>query len=167
MEFCAHLIIGIGVNSSKKTMFSELNRIQLITDSLLPLYSEKCKITITSFDGLLVEFAKKESAKVLIRGIRNVSDFEYEINLANVNKTLAPSLESIFLPTRPELAVVSSSMVKEIAKCGGDIQQFVPSEVAKAVKGKFGFLKTGDEVSPAEKHYYSRHQRHRSHHNPK
>lgn len=141
MEFCSHLIIGIGVNSSKKTMFSELNRIQLIKDSVLSF--KKNRITVTSFDGLLVDFAKKENAKVLIRGIRNVSDFEYEINLASINKTIAPEIDTVFLPTSPELAVVSSSMVKEIAKFGGDISRFVPKHVEGLLKEQFGFIKYG------------------------
>lgn len=143
MEFCDHLIIGIGVNSSKKTMFSELNRIQMISESVSFL-SKRNNITITSFEGLLVNFAKEEKAKVLIRGIRNVSDFEYEINLASINKTIAPEIDTVFLPTSPELAVVSSSMVKEIAKYGGDISGFVPKHVEKLVNSQFGFIKYGD-----------------------
>jgi pantetheine-phosphate adenylyltransferase len=136
MEFCDHLIIGIGVNSSKKTMFSELNRIQMISESVSFL-SKRNNITVTSFEGLLVNFAKQEGAKVLIRGIRNVSDFEYEINLANINKTVAPGIDTIFLPTSPELAVVSSSMVKEISKHGGDVSRFVPKHVDQILKSRF------------------------------
>jgi pantetheine-phosphate adenylyltransferase len=73
----------------------------------------------------------------LVRGIRSVSDFEYEINLANVNKVLAPEIETVFLPTQPEMAVVSSSAVKEIAKYGGDISKFVPAYIAKEIEKKF------------------------------
>lgn len=91
----------------------------------------KFKRTVDSFDGLLINYAKEIGASVIIRGIRSVSDFEYDINLANVNKVLAPDIESVFLPTSPELAVVSSSMVKEIRKYNGDVSKFVPEDVLK------------------------------------
>jgi pantetheine-phosphate adenylyltransferase len=98
-----------------------------------------------TFFGLLVDFAKEEKANLLIRGIRSVSDFEYEINLSNINKTLAPNIETVFLPTSPELGVVSSSAVKEIAKYGGDISKFAPPYVAEQLKKQFGFIKFGNE----------------------
>lgn len=91
------------------------------------------------FFGLLVDFAKEQRANILIRGIRSVSDFEYELTLAGVNKTLAPNIETVFLPTSPQLAVVSSSMVKEIAKHNGPLASFVTLNVEKAVRAKFGF----------------------------
>lgn len=89
-----------------------------------------------AFDTLLTDFAKEYKAKILIRGIRSVSDFEYEINLAGVNKMLAPEIETVFIPTDPQLATVSSSMVKEIYKFGGDVSKFVPDYVAKALSLK-------------------------------
>ena len=90
-----------------------------------------------SFKGLLVNYAQEIGANVIIRGIRSVSDFEYELNIANTNKVLAPQIETIFLLTSPELAVVSSSMVKEISRNGGDISKFVPAHIASAVQNKF------------------------------
>jgi pantetheine-phosphate adenylyltransferase len=120
------LCIAVGVNPDKKTLFSEQERITLIervvTDQLK---KDAPRIVVKSFNGLLVNFAKEFGANLLIRGIRSVSDFEYEINLANVNKTLASQIETIFLLTSPNLSVVSSSMVKEIAKYQGDISPFV------------------------------------------
>jgi pantetheine-phosphate adenylyltransferase len=98
---------------------------------------------VDSFQGLTVEYARSRGATLFIRGIRSVSDFEYEINLANINKTLAPEIETVFLPTSPELSVVSSSMVKEIAKLGGDVSKFAPKHVVEAVKSQFGFIKEG------------------------
>jgi pantetheine-phosphate adenylyltransferase len=132
MQFCSELIILIGINSNKKTLFSEQERYELIKESVPKEY----KFAVTTHGGLIVDFAKLIKASVLIRGIRSVSDFEYEINLANVNKVLAPQIETVFLPTSPELAVVSSSMVKEIAKFGGSIDAFVSAPVAKAIKEK-------------------------------
>lgn len=140
MKFCDQLIIAIGINPNKKTMFSEEERQAFIRSS----FAHFANIKVTSFQGLLVEYAKQVEAKVLVRGIRSVSDFEYEINLANINKVLAPSIETVFLPTSPELAVVSSSMVKEVARYGGDISKFVPEHVADQLDKQFGFIKRGD-----------------------
>lgn len=133
MNFCQELIIAIGVNSKKNTFFSEEERKDLILKTITSeLGSKANNIRIESFSGLLVNFAKEQKANILIRGIRNVSDFEYEINLANINKTLEVGIETIFLPTSPELAVVSSSMVKEIAKYGGDISRFVSKAILRS-----------------------------------
>lgn len=138
--FCDELVVAIGLNPNKKTMFSEQERIALIQNTVKDIP----RVSVLSFDGLMVELAKNQGASILIRGIRSVSDFEYEINLANVNKVLLPTLETVFLPTSPELAVVSSSAVKEIARYGGNISKFVSPYVAEQLKSKFGFVKFGD-----------------------
>lgn len=146
MQFCTDLVVAIGINPNKKTMFSEEERAKQIDKAIDKgvEFLTSTRIKVASFQGLLVEYAKRVDAKILIRGIRSVSDFEYEIMLANTNKVLAPNIETVFIPTRPELAVVSSSMVKEIARCGGDISQFVPAHVVSAVNSQFGFFKTGN-----------------------
>lgn len=138
LKLCDKLIVAVGVNSAKKTVFSEMERVYLINKTLENYFSQSSyeRISVTSFDGLLVNYAKDAGASLLIRGIRSVSDFEYEINLAGVNKTLDHTIETVFLPTNPRLSVVSSSMVKEIAKLGGDISKFVPAEVAESLLKK-------------------------------
>lgn len=145
LSLCDKVVIAIGVNSSKKTMFSQEERLdlinQVIQNEFESVYKATGKLSACSFDGLMINLAKEQGAAVLIRGIRSVSDFEYEINLANINKTLAPEIETVFLPTAPDMAVVSSSAAKEIAKFGGDITKFVPSYVADQIKKKFGFVK--------------------------
>jgi pantetheine-phosphate adenylyltransferase len=103
--------------------------------------------SVDSFEGLLADYAKKVGANILIRGIRSVSDFEYELTLAGVNKTLAPNIETIFLPTSPNLAVVSSSMVKEIARHNGPLSTFVTPNVERAIRIKFGFMPSAEEVA--------------------
>lgn len=145
LSLCDKLIIAIGLNPNKKTMFSEEERISHIKNVPCIKYELNNIIKVTSFQGLLVNYAKEVKADILIRGIRSVSDFEYEINLANINKVLAANIETIFLPTSPNLAVVSSSMVKEIAKYGGDISKFVPEHIIKQVNDKFGFIKLSDK----------------------
>jgi pantetheine-phosphate adenylyltransferase len=156
LSFCELLCIAVGNNSAKKALFSVEERIALINDALdetlqdikaIDTYSISAgvipstwenRVRVDNFEGLLVKFAKEEiGADVLIRGIRSVSDFEYEINIANTNKMLDAKIETVFLPTSPQLMVVSSSMVKEIARNDGDISQFVPHCVAAAVTNKF------------------------------
>jgi pantetheine-phosphate adenylyltransferase len=137
LSVCSHLVVAIGINPDKKTAFTEEQRIEMMK-AALPL-----GVQVSSFQGLLVEYAKEIGANILIRGIRSVSDFEYEIGLANINKVLAPEIETIFLPTSPDLAVVSSSAAKEIARHGGDISKFVPRYVERCIQSKLGFVKTG------------------------
>src|SRR5271166_6727814 len=128
LKFCDELVVAVGINSSKKTMFSVDERLRMIDQAANALeFISATKVSAASFDGLLVEFAKQIGATILIRGIRSVSDFEYEINIAGINKTLASNIETVFLPTSPELSVVSSSMVKEIARYDGDVSGFVPA----------------------------------------
>lgn len=136
MMFCKELVVAIGYNPSKKTMFDSSKRMDLISkviDSEIDfLIGTNIKVDI--FEGLLVEYARQVGATVLIRGIRSVMDFEYETNLANINKAIAPEIETIFLPTQPELAIVSSSAVKEIHLHGGDVSNFVPKVVLSALQ---------------------------------
>ncbi len=138
MDFCSQLIIGIGINPEKKVLFSTIERLDMIHKVINSEFDflTSTNIKAVSFNGLLVKFAKEVGASVIIRGIRSVSDFEYEINLANVNKTLEPSIETIFLPTSPNLSVVSSSSAKTIAKFGGNIESFVPKYVSGKLKEK-------------------------------
>jgi pantetheine-phosphate adenylyltransferase len=146
LSLCDELVIAIGVNPAKTTFFSEEERIKQVQDAIYPLSLNDNlypnRVTVSSFQGLLADYAKQVKATILIRGIRSVSDFEYEINLANVNRHLNSNIETIFLPTRPELAVVSSSMVKEIFKCGADISSFVPKNVEQAIKDKFAAIQS-------------------------
>lgn len=135
-QFCDELIVGIGINSAKKTLFTEDERITQITDMVDRYVRDGVEIPVMTFQGLLVQFAKEVGATILVRGIRTVSDFEYELTLANANKILAPDIETVFLPTSPELAVVSSSLVKEVAKHGGDVSKFTTKFVSENLFAK-------------------------------
>lgn len=139
LGFCDKLVVAVGINPGKNPLFSYEEREFLIADSLEYIMEKQVisdKIKVSHFSGLLGEFARSEGATLLIRGIRNVSDFEYEINLGGINKLLAPEIETVFLPTSPALMTVSSSMVKEIAKFKGMIDQFVQPCVAEAIYKK-------------------------------
>jgi pantetheine-phosphate adenylyltransferase len=141
LSFCDKLIIAIGVNAGKNPMFSVLERMTLILESMEQnpeLESVYSRIRVVSFGKLLGDFARDEGATLLVRGVRGVSDFEYEMNLGGINKLLAPEIETVLIPTTPSLMSVSSSMVKEVARLGGMIEPFVPPAVAQAVYLKMG-----------------------------
>ncbi len=123
------LIIGVLVNSSKTPLFSGVERVNL----LHKVTSHIENVEIVSYDGLLVNFAKERQADVIIRGLRAVTDFEYELQLAQTNKKLYPDVETIFLATNVNYAYLSSSVVREIARYGGDIKQFVPESIVQSV----------------------------------
>lgn len=128
-SFCDKLIVAIGVNSSKSSLLPLNKRKSLILESIFSSNLKYSDIIVDSFDGLLVNYAKEQKANVLIRGVRTNSDFEYESNLANINRLLANDIETILLSTKPELSVISSSMIKELHKLKCDISRFVPTRV--------------------------------------
>ncbi|RTR27950.1 pantetheine-phosphate adenylyltransferase [Shewanella atlantica] len=127
-----HVVIGIAANPSKKPRFTLEERVEL----LRVVTSHLDNVEVVGFSGLLVDFAKEQQASVLVRGLRAVSDFEYEFQLANMNRRLSSDLESVFLTPAEENSFISSTLVKEVAHHGGDVSQFVHPEVAKALMTK-------------------------------
>ena len=125
--------ICVAENSRKDTLFSLDERIELAKKSL----SEIENIEVIGFNGLLVDFAKELKAKVILRGLRVVSDFEYEFQMSSMNKKLNNGIESIFLTPSESYAFLSSSLVKEIAELGGDVSEFVSKEVKEAIQKKY------------------------------
>jgi len=125
--------ICVAENSRKDTLFSLDERIELAKKSL----SEIENIEVIGFNGLLVDFAKELKAKVILRGLRVVSDFEYEFQMSSMNKKLNNGIESIFLTPSESYAFLSSSLVKEIAELGGDVSEFVSNEVKEAIQRKY------------------------------
>ncbi|GAA3710099.1 pantetheine-phosphate adenylyltransferase [Oceanisphaera sediminis] len=126
------VIVGVAFSPSKRPMFELEERVALVQEVTRSLGNVK----VVGFSGLLVDFAKTHQANVLIRGLRAVSDFEYEFQLANMNRRLMPELESVFLTPAEENSFISSTLVKEVAIHGGDISQFVPAAVAEAIAQK-------------------------------
>lgn len=120
-------------NSTKVPLFTVEERIALIKEVTKDIPNVK----VDSFDGLLVDYAKSVNAKVLIRGLRAVSDFEYEMQNASMNRVLSEEVETIFIMTNNQYSFLSSSIVKEVAKYGGDISELVPLVVAKELQNKF------------------------------
>lgn len=132
-EFVDHLIVAVAVNSSKKALFTTEERVELIR---LSTADQKC-VEVTQFEGLLVDFARKVGASLNIRGLRAVSDFEYEFQMALMNRQLHPSLETVFLVPAVDLTYLSSSLVREVARFGGDVSPMVHPVVASALTRRF------------------------------
>lgn len=126
----SEVIIGVAASPSKQPRFNLKQRVCMIEQVTQHLTN----VTVVGFSGLLVDFAKQHQAKVLIRGLRAVSDFEYEFQLANMNRRLSPDLESVFLTPAEENSFISSTLVKEVALHQGDVSQFVHPVVKKALE---------------------------------
>ena len=127
------LIVGVLVNSSKVPLFSAEERVNMIKG----VVSEYANVEVRSFDGLLVEFARLCKATAVVRGLRAVTDFEYELQMSQTNHIIAPDIDTIFLTTNLNYAYLSSSVVKEVARYGGDISKFVAPEVRRQVLEKY------------------------------
>jgi pantetheine-phosphate adenylyltransferase len=132
LEFVDKLVVAVAVNSAKQTLFSVEERVRLIREAM----ADEPRIEVHSFPGLLVEFAAKVHARLLIRGLRAVSDFEYEYQMALMNRHLAPKLETVFMIPSLETTHISASLVREIARYGGDVTGLVHPAVANALKAK-------------------------------
>ncbi len=126
------VIIAIASSDSKKPMFSLEERIEIGNK----IFADDPKVEVVGFSGLLVNFAKEHDANILIRGLRVVADFEYEFQLANMNRAMSPDIESVFLTPKEEYSYISSSLVKEIATMGGDVTRFVDPVTLEALNQK-------------------------------
>ncbi len=126
------VIIAIASSDSKKPMFTLEERIEIGNK----IFSDDPKVEVIGFSGLLVNFAKENNANILIRGLRVVADFEYEFQLANMNRAMSPDIESVFLTPKEEYSYISSSLVKEIATMGGDVDRFVDPVTLEALNQK-------------------------------
>lgn len=126
------LVIGVLKNNTKTPLFSSDERVNMLKKVTASLPN----VTVRSFEGLSVDFAREEGAAAIVRGLRAVTDFEYELQLAQTNRALAPGVDTIFLTTNLKYSYLSSSTVKEIAFFGGDISGFVHPEIAAMVREK-------------------------------
>ncbi|MCG5534489.1 pantetheine-phosphate adenylyltransferase [Ectothiorhodospira mobilis] len=126
------VLVAVAANPSKRPTFSLEERVAMAREALADMEH----VQVVGFDGLLARFAKEQGARVLLRGLRAVSDFEHEFQLAGMNRHLAPDLETIFLTPAEEYAYVSSSLVREIALLGGDVSHFVSGNVEAALRAR-------------------------------
>jgi pantetheine-phosphate adenylyltransferase len=137
LKIVDHIVVAVGVNARKLSSVQGMHftdREQLVRDSIkvaLGLLPKQC--TITSYDGMLVNFANELKANVLIRGVRTAQDYDFESRMAIINKGLAPNIETVLLITKPELSIISSSMIRELIHFNGDISAYVQRPVINAV----------------------------------
>lgn len=134
-ELFDHVIVTIAINSRKEAVFTGDER-EALLKKCLEGKDWSDKVEIEQFSGLLVDFAKQKNAQTLIRGVRQISDFEYEFRMALTNRRLAPEVDTVFLMPNEHLTFISASLVKEIAVWGGDLSSFVPEHVATVLKEK-------------------------------
>ena len=127
------LIVGVLVNRAKIALFSVEERVKMIEIVMKDLPN----VRVESFHGLSVDFARNQGAGFIVRGLRAITDFDYELQMAQTNRIMAPQIDTIFLTTSLEYAYLSSTTVKEVASYGGDITKFVPDSVAQAVIAKY------------------------------
>jgi pantetheine-phosphate adenylyltransferase len=131
------LVVAILINPHKIPLFTLEERISMLKE----IFSDEANIEIDSFNGLLVDYAVKKNANIVVRGLRALSDFEYEFQMALMNRKLNRDIQSVFLMTDYKWFYISSTIIKEAARCGGDIKGLVPPIVNEKLKQKFGFSK--------------------------
>lgn len=135
------LIIGVLQNNSKKQLFTSEERVELIRRALLEKTNIP-EIEVEAFDGLLIDYAARKKASIIVRGLRAITDFEYELQMAQTNHKLNPKIDTVFFTTSVEFSYLSSSAVKEIAAFGGDIRKFVPECIVQSVYDKFKTIRS-------------------------
>lgn len=128
------VIVVVMANQNKQPLFSAEERVELLRRAT----KDMPNVEIDTFDGLLAEYAREKQASVIVKGLRAMSDFEYEFQMALTNRKLNPDVETVFLATSAEHMYLSSSLVKQVAKLGGDIHEFVPSCIVKDILEKYG-----------------------------
>jgi pantetheine-phosphate adenylyltransferase len=134
-RLCDRLVVAIGVHPSKEPMLSVDDRLELIEKVGAPLgHKIGVKVEACTFDNLVVDFAREVGATLLIRGLRDGTDLDYEMQMAGMNRTMAPWLQTVFLPASPEARHITATLVRQIAQMGGDIEPFVPPLVAERIK---------------------------------
>ena len=127
------LIVSVGRNPLKETLFSVKERMEMIRDHV----KELPNVTVDCFDGMLVDYLKKQQTNIILRGIRTVSDFEYEFQRALTNRALSKEVETVFVMTSEQYSFLNSTLIREVVSLGGSVNQFVPPDVERRLKEKF------------------------------
>ncbi|MBL0934102.1 MAG: pantetheine-phosphate adenylyltransferase [Rhizobiaceae bacterium] len=132
------IVVGIGVQASKKALFSFDERVDLIKRACADeLGAEAGRLDVVAFDGLVVTASRQQGASIMIRGLRDGTDLDYEMQMAGMNETIAPELQTVFIPASPSVRTITATLVRQIASMGGDISAFVPKSVAPVLRQKF------------------------------
>ncbi|WP_336056362.1 pantetheine-phosphate adenylyltransferase [Nitratireductor sp. CH_MIT9313-5] len=132
------IVCGIGLHPGKQPLFSFEERVDLIKQSASDeLREDKNRIEVVAFDNLVIDAARDHGASIIIRGLRDGTDLDYEMQMAGMNETMAPDLQTVFLPASPSVRTITATLVRQIASMGGDISPFVPTVVRQALVGKY------------------------------
>jgi len=132
------LVLAIGIHPGKTPLFSADERLAMLEEICAPLArAAGCEFACTTFADLVVSAAQREKATILVRGVRDASDFDYEMQMAGMNAAMAPGVETVFLPAAPAVRPITATLVRQIAGMGGDVSAFVPAQVAAQLKKKF------------------------------
>jgi pantetheine-phosphate adenylyltransferase len=135
---CDRLIVSIGVHSGKKPLFSTEQRLEMVRSVFGPIAQKAgCAFDCNTYDNLTVTAAQKAGATIMIRGLRDGTDLDYEMQLAGMNEIMAPDVHTVFVAASPPVRPITATLVRQIASMGGDVSAFVPPSVAKALKAKF------------------------------
>jgi pantetheine-phosphate adenylyltransferase len=132
------VVVAIGIHPSKRPMFPLAERKAMITAAAKGLPGSQGRVRVTTFDGLVIDAARKTGAGIIIRGLRDAADFDYEMQMAGMNGAMAPEIRTVFLPAAPETRHITATLVRQIAAMGGDVSPFVPENVARKIARKFG-----------------------------
>jgi len=136
-ELFDEVIVALARNSQKSPLFSETERLDLITQAIAECYPERTNIRCDAFQGLLVEYAERKNATAVVRGLRALSDFEYEFQMALMNRKLAARVTTVFLMPHEQYTYLNSTIIRELARYGKDVTDFVPEVVSEALRQKF------------------------------
>ena len=132
------ILVAVGIQASKTPTFTLEERIALIEASMRDeMGKDAGRLTVVTFKGLLIDAARQHGATIMIRGLRDGTDLDYEMQMAGMNETMAPDLQTVFLPASPSVRTITATLVRQIASMGGDIRPFVPTAVAEALSAKF------------------------------
>jgi pantetheine-phosphate adenylyltransferase len=136
-RICDELVIGIGAHPGKTPLFSLEERVALIKEACGDLVAARaCKLSVRTFAGLTVEAARAAGAEVIVRGLRNGSDLDYEMQMAGMNAAMAPEIKTVFFAASPAVGHITATLVRQIAAMGGDVSHFVPAPVLRALEAK-------------------------------
>jgi pantetheine-phosphate adenylyltransferase len=137
-HLCDRLVLAIGVHPGKAPLFSADERLAMLNETCAPLArAAGCQFACITFADLVVAAAQREDATLLIRGLRDATDFDYEMQMAGMNEAMAPGIETVFLPASPAVRPIAATLVRQIAGMGGDVTPFVPASVVARLKKKF------------------------------
>jgi pantetheine-phosphate adenylyltransferase len=139
VHLCDRLVVAIGVHTTKKPLFSTEERLRMVHDLFGPVAADAgCGLDAITYDDLTVTAARRHGASLMIRGLRDGTDLDYEMQLAGMNETMAPDVHTVFVPASTPVRPITATLVRQIAGMGGDVSAFVPPQVAASLKAKFG-----------------------------